>query len=265
MPSQATPFEFVVIDPASNLKPGKSLQIRSRCMRGQNKRGNSRRAQRDEKRATKEANQVTSLPHRREPVTEWVPPPDTLISDMALIRFARPGIDNEGKALLFKAFAYNFANQSLSPLERCVDFDCLESTSFEWAFSDGAFLHSVLSTSYAINDFMTPHWDGKPGAKTLYHLRKSLSLLQAKMSDENVYQDESVLLVVMNLAILSAVYGDWPAAAAHYKGLHKIVELRGKFAYLKDRPKLHFKLDRYDSASYTSHNIANLRPASISQ
>jgi hypothetical protein len=250
MASQATPFEFVVIDPTSNLKPGKSLQIRSRCMRGQNKRGNSRRTQRDEKRAAKEDSQAITLPEPRKPAAKWMPPPDTLISDLALVQFAQPGIDREGKALLFKAFAYNFANQALSPLDRCVDFDCLESTSFEWAFSDGAFLHSVLCTSYAINDFMNPQWDGKPGRKTLLHLREALTLLQAKMSDKNVYQDESVLLVVMNLALLSAVYGDWPAAAAHYKGLHKIVELRGNFEFLQDRPKLHFKLDRYDCPGF---------------
>jgi hypothetical protein len=87
-------------------------------MRGQNKRGNSRRTQRDEKRAAKEDSQAITLPEPRKPAAKWMPPPDTLISDLALVQFAQPGIDREGKALLFKAFAYNFANQALSPLDR---------------------------------------------------------------------------------------------------------------------------------------------------
>jgi hypothetical protein len=244
MATQASTFEFVAIDPVSNPKPGKSLQIRRRCMLGQNKREGSRRAQQEARKSAKAKDENAVVPKTREPVAARIPPPGTLVSDLALIHFAGPGIDIEAKSILFKAFAYNFANQALSPLDRCVDFDCLESASFEWAFTDTAFLHSVLCTSYAISDFMSPQWDGNPGRKTLFHMRETLSLLQAKMNNEHAYLDETVLLVVINLALLSAMYGDWRAAATHYKGLHKIVQLRGHLEFLRARPKLHFKLDR---------------------
>jgi hypothetical protein len=244
MAMRATNFEFVSIDPVSNPKPGRSLQIRRRCMLGQNKRQGSRREQQEAKKIAKARKESAILLRARTSLAPGYPPPGTLVSDLALVHFAGPGIDIEAKGILFKAFAYNFANQALSPLDRCVDFDCLESASFEWAFSDTAFLHSVLCTSYAINDFMSPGWDGNPGRKTLFHMRETLSLLQAKMSDEHAHLNEIVLLVVMNLALLSAMYGDWKAAAAHYKGLHKIVQLRGNLEFLKARPKLHFKLDR---------------------
>lgn len=237
-----TTFEFVISDPVSNPKPGKSLQIRSRCMQGKNKREGSRRSQREKRRLAKEEKMAAR--RIQASTTSGVPPPDSLISDLALVRFAGPNIDSEAKSLLFKAFAYNVANQALSPLDRCVDFDCIESASFEWLFSDTAFLHSVLCASYAINDFMVPEWDGKPGRKTVFHLRETLSLLQIKLRNEHVYQDEPVLYVVINLALLAAVFGDWEAAAAHFKGLHKIVQLRGDLEFLRTRPKLHFKLDR---------------------
>ncbi|KAJ4360935.1 uncharacterized protein N0V89_001504 [Didymosphaeria variabile] len=246
-------FEFVnVSDPASNPKPGKSHQIRSRCMQGKNKREDSRRSIREKKRLAKHARErkvvtTTGMPF----YTDSAPvlPVGTLISDLALVRFAGPDIDGEAKGILFKAFAYNVANQALSPLDRAVDFDCLESASFEWLFEDTAFLHSILSASYAVSDLLYPQWDGKPGRKTLIHLRKTLRLLQDKLSgNENVHQDESVLVVVINLALLSAVFGDWDAAAAHFKGLQKIVELRGNLQFLNSRPKLHFKLDRIDLA-----------------
>lgn len=247
-------FEFVnVEDPISNPKPGKSLQIRSRCMQGKNKRVDSRRSVRERKRQERAAQQTQVAKKQQQPPNHEelhpVLPARTLISDLALIHFAGSDIDAESKSILFKAFAYNVANQSLSPLDRAVDFDSLESDSFEWLFKDASFLHSVLCASYAVSDLLYPQWDGRPGQKTLTHLRKTLLLLQEKMSSvPNVYEDESVLVVVQNLALLSAVFGDWEAAAAHFKGLKKIVELRGNLDFLASRPKLHFKLDRIDLA-----------------
>jgi hypothetical protein len=213
-------------------------------MLGQNKREGSRRAQQEAKRSAKVQDAKKGQLKTREPIATGLSLSGTLVNDLALLHFTGAGIDVEATGILFKAFAYNFANQALSPLDRCVDFDCLESASFEWAFKDTAFLHSVLCTSYAIDDFMSPQWDGNPGRKTLFHMRETLSLLQKKMNNENAHLDETVLLVVMNLAVLSAMYGDWRAAAQHYKGLHKIVQLRGDLDYLHERPKLHFKLDR---------------------
>lgn len=237
-----TTFEFVISDPASNLKPGKSLEIRSRCMQGKNKREGSRRSKREKRRFAKD--EKAAVQRTKELIASEALPPESLISDLALVRFAGPDSDSEAKGRLFKAFAYNVIDQALSPLDRCVDFGCIESSSFEWIFSDTIFLHSVLCASSAVNDFMGLHWDGKPGRKTVFHLRETLSLLQVKMRDECVYQDESVMFVIINLTLLAAVFGDWQATAVHFKGLHRIVELRGGLEFLKARPKLHFKLDR---------------------
>ncbi|KAK3197635.1 hypothetical protein GRF29_216g799822 [Pseudopithomyces chartarum] len=237
-------FEFIhVDDPVSNPKPGKSLQIRSHCMQGKNKREDSRRSIRERKRQEKAAQQQPNHlgPRPIVPLSTWT-------NDLSLVHFAGPDIDSESKSILFRAFAYHVANQSLSPLDRAVDFDCLESASFDWLFKDAAFLHSVLCTSYAMSDILYPQWNGTPSPKTLLHLRKTLSLLQQKMSNPNAHQDESVLVVVQNLALLSAVFGDWVAAATHFKGLQKIIELRGNLGFLTSRPKLHFKLDRIDLA-----------------
>lgn len=222
-------------------------------MQGKNKREGSRRSQREKRRqALEDENKALEEHNSQQPIEPYLrPQPGSLISELAAIRFAGPGIDNEAKAMLFKAFAYNVTNQSLSPLDRCVDFDCLEHESFEFVFNDTAFLHSVLCASYAISDFLAPNWDGHPGRKTLFHLRETLALLQVKMQDENAYQDESVLQVIINLGLLSAVFGDWDAAAAHFKGLHKIIQLRGDLQFLRDRPKLHFKLDRLVSPQFS--------------
>ncbi|KAH7408996.1 hypothetical protein BKA64DRAFT_742170 [Cadophora sp. MPI-SDFR-AT-0126] len=252
MTTPTTVFEFVMADPVKNPKPGKSLQIRRHCMQGRNTREGSRRMQQGQrKRPIKDEENALGVQRALRPnksLVSEMPPPESLICDLALLRFAGPGIDSKARAPLFKAFAYSFANQALSPLDRCVEFDCLDSDSFELFLSDNAFLHSVMCASFAINDILNSQWNGKPGPQTLFHLRNALSLLQEKLRDRNVHQDESVLQVVLNLALLSGAFGEWPAAGTHFKGLHKLVQMRGHLEFLKGRPKLHFKLDRIDLA-----------------
>ena len=245
MATTATTFEFIVSDPISNLKPGKSLQIRSRCMQGKNRREGSRRTQQSKNKAAKEKEDMVAQKRIKRPVksiAHGLLPAGSLLSDLALIRFADPDIKLETRNSLFKAFAYDFANQALSPLDNCVNFDCLDPQTFGLLLLDNAFLHSVLCASHTINDFQTPQWDGNPGHQTLFHLRKTLSLLQAKIYNENL--DDSVVQVVLNLSLLAASFGDWGAAVAHFNGLHKIVQLKGGLAFLRARPKMHFKLDR---------------------
>lgn len=232
-------FEFVLTDPSISLKPGKSLLIRSRCMQGRNKREGSRRSKRQRQRETLASRPSSELP-RDAPTPHGVPPS---LGTFALVRFAST-VNAEAQSLLFKAFAYNVSNQAFTPLDRCVNFDCIESASFQWLFSDAAFLHSTLSASYAVNELVMPTWDGQPGRNVVSHLRETLVLLARKMETINVHEDEAVLYVVINLAILAAVYGDWEAAAAHFAGLYKIVQLRGGMDFLRSRSKLYFKLDR---------------------
>lgn len=215
-------------------------------MQGKNKREWSRRTQREKKKVAKEM--TISVARDRTPETSANPSSIPLINNFVPSRFAGRGIDAEAKELLFKAFTYNIADRNKTPLDRCVDLDCLESSSFEWLFTDTAFLHSILCASYAITDFMSPQWNGNPGRKTVFHLRETLSLLRVRMQDEHVYQDEAVLRIIMNLTLLAAVFGDWVAASAHFEGLHRIVHLRGNTTFLKARPTLHFKLDRIDLA-----------------
>ena len=91
-----TDFVFVhVSDPATNAKPGKSLQIRSRCMQGKNKREDSRRSVREKKRREKQAREQLQLATKsKSPVLSL---DNTLVSDVALVQFAAPDIDAEGR------------------------------------------------------------------------------------------------------------------------------------------------------------------------
>jgi hypothetical protein len=233
-----TTFEFVALDPSAKLKPGKETLIRSRCMQGKNRRPNSRRSQKEQKK--KASNAIGLRPGESQSLLSV---PDVL-NKFAFGRFPWPNIDTESRHLLFKAVAFNVSNASLTPLDRCVDFDALENVTFEWLFSDAAFLHSVLYATYAVNDFLSPQWNRQPGEKTLFYLRETLKLLKKKIAAPGTHEDEVVLNIVVQLGLLAACFGDWCATVAHFSGLHKIIELRGGQEFLRTRPKLHFKIDR---------------------
>lgn len=131
----------------------------------------------------------------------------------------------------------------MSPLEHCVHFPVVETGCFDWLFRDAAFLHALLLTSSMMTDFANS-MPQQPGRKTYFHLRKTIALLNDKIGEQDAHKKDSTLYVVVTLAMMAAVFGDWPAASAHIAGLRSIVKLRGGIRYLKSRPKLHFKLDR---------------------
>jgi len=234
----STKFQFVIADPSSSLKPGKDTVIRRHCMRGKNKRAGSRRSQREKRRETKTI--VAALDASKQTASH-VP---SSWNDFALVRFACPDMDSEARGLIFKAFAYNITDQALSPLDRCVDFDRVENVSFQSLVSDAASLQCILCAGYARNDLVLSTRNGQPGKMTLLHLRRTLALLRAKIDCSNVVGDEAILYIVMQLALLAAMFGDWSAAAAHVAGLHRIIQLRGGEDFLRTRSKLHFKIDR---------------------
>ncbi|USP79200.1 uncharacterized protein yc1106_06474 [Curvularia clavata] len=243
-------FDFIITDPVSNPKPGKSIQIRSRCMQGRNKREDSRRTQREKRRMAKETTAIVVPDRTLHP--SMTLSPKLLTRDAIPIQFAGHGIDSEAKSLIANVFVFNFLATDVTPLERCVNLDCLESSCFSWLFMDTMFLHSILCASYASKEFKSPHWKGNPGVRTTFHLQATLSSLRVKMQETHAYQDESVLRVIINLALLAITFGDWVAGATHLEGLLEIVQLRGDAAFLKGRPTLHFKLDRTDLAWYLS-------------
>lgn len=255
-----TNFEFVTSDPVSCLKPGKSLQIRSRCMQGKNVQPNSRRSVRLRgKPGQEKATGGCAIPTlSREQATERenepqlaqhagpAPQHPLLIrpNDLALVCFTDLQIGNEAKAHLLRAFAHNVCDRTLTPLDRCLDLNCIESESLKYLFADSAFLRSMLCTEYALRDRRTFHGDKTPSCETAFHLSKAVSQLQERIPRPNSHEDESMMYVVINLALVAMTFEDWSAAAAHLKGLQSITRMRGGMKFLEARPSLHFKLDR---------------------
>ncbi|KJY00154.1 hypothetical protein TI39_contig340g00021 [Zymoseptoria brevis] len=256
-------FEFVTSDPVSCLKPGKSLQIRSRCMQGKNVQPNSRRSVRRRGKPGQEEStgggcaiptlsreQATGRENETQLAQHAAPAPQQPLlirpNDLALVCFTDFQMGNEAKAHLLRAFAHNVCDRTLTPLDRCLDLNCIESESLKYLFADSAFSRSMLCTEYALRDRRTSRGDNTPSCETAFHLSKAVSQLQERIPRPNSHEDESMMYVVINLALVAMTFEDWCAAAAHLKGLQSITRMRGGMKFLEARPSLHFKLDRID-------------------
>lgn len=242
-------YEFVTTDPAVSLKPGKSTQVRSRCMRGVNKREDSRRSRHEMMQRKRDAQDgkavnVEALAPTRTPrmAVMTLSYPQSLPAP----RYWARCTDIQAQHLLFRSFAFNVVNQPLTPLAQWVDFDNMHFVHFDEIFRDAAFLHSILFASHTIGNLENPYWNGKPGTKVLLHQRKTIDLLSKKIEHEGnrVHLEDSVLYVIFNLLLLAVIHADWIACAAHFAGLRKIIQLRGGMDFLHSQTKLHFKIDR---------------------
>lgn len=255
-----TTFEFVLLDPQSNLKPGKnSSQIRSRCMQGKNKRAGSRRSRKEGKKlSTRDRNVVeqSHAPANDDVQTQAVLQLTSVAQAFDLL--SRPRLTdweiqfNQG-GIVLEAFAYDLTNKSFSPFDCCVDFESIAGhiVPFDKLRSEQVLMHSILATGCALHDFSilgniaSPIGQSvSPTRKTLQHLQSTVSLLRMKLQDPYAYRDESIIHAVLNLAMLAGGYRQWAAAIAHLNGLKKIIQLNGGSEFLARWPKLRFKLDR---------------------
>jgi hypothetical protein len=244
-----TTFEFVLLDPQSNLKPGKnSSQIRSRCMQGKNKRDGSRRSRREGKKLLQDSS--TEDQTRRQNVPPQASSKIKLSSQafISLDHPQSPSMDvqlNSGN-LVVEAFAYDITNRSLSPFDCCVDFESIPGhmVPFEKLHFDKLFVNSIMATGYALDDFKVLGKSASPTQQTMQHLQNTLSLLRVGLQSPLAYQDESIIHAVLSLAMLAGGYQEWAAAVTHLRGLQKIIHLNGGSAFLARWPKLQFKLGR---------------------
>ncbi|CAM1501323.1 Fc.00g104850.m01.CDS01 [Cosmosporella sp. VM-42] len=268
-------FKFVTLGKGNERNDNASdkLLIRSHCMRGKNKRADSRRSIRQAKRAVKEASQQT----RPAPTSQPIPVLDLVLSTMAN-GHAPPSARAEAQSLAYEVLLLRlrgpltppshpavarFADKSHKTtqeimhqvinfgrftdtsytIERCIDFDIYRNNNPALLLFDDVFFHSILLTTYALHDFSMR----RPLAKTSrFYLGRTLALLNEQLSDDKAYMLDSTMYVMLCLTVMACIFGDYTATSAHISGLQRIVHLRGGFEYLRLQHKLHFKLESAD-------------------
>ena len=104
--------------------------------------------------------------------------------------------------------------------------------------SDGAYLHCVLHSSSAFNDYILR----KSTKTTVFHLSKTIALLNKILTEDTDSVRDSSVAVVVNLVTSAEFFGDQDAAKAHLRGLQQMVRLRGGLDGFAGNSKLHIKL-----------------------
>ncbi|PVI06795.1 hypothetical protein DM02DRAFT_609587 [Periconia macrospinosa] len=226
-------FEFITSDSTGKPTATDLRRVRSRCMRGVHKKPNSRRSVREAKQQQEQARIVR--------LSNSIPSP--LCTDLSTITFADT-IGPDSRRLIHKVLASDLMSQFLAPVEEVTEFP-LDKTAapISWLSDDAPFLYAVLFTGSLMEDLLS-HERQEPRSETYKYLRKTIASLNEKLNKPGSHLEDSTLQVVMNLAMSTAVMGDWDAAWTHSAGLHRILALKGGFQYLLSNAKLHYKIDR---------------------
>ena len=134
------------------------------------------------------------------------------------------------------------ARQVFYPIQFCVYSDTSLFTWFEWMFYDVAYLESILLGMSAMDDFFRR---APPSKLTYSHMRATITALNKRLSDPDLYLSDSTIAVVMGLAELSGMLADETATKAHVAGFQRLVRLRGGVTSFAGNTKLQIKIGRW--------------------
>ena len=124
-----------------------------------------------------------------------------------------------------------------------LDFTAFENLQYRWIFEDSIFLQTALLTTSAFVDLQA----GLPlQLTTVTRLRKTLRLLNQRLAEEDGYERDVTILIIVILTTVAVIFNDSVAVKAHLNGLDQIVQLRSASPI---NPKLLLKLDQYVSPS----------------
>jgi hypothetical protein len=125
-----------------------------------------------------------------------------------------------------------------------------------WCFrtlcSEQLYFHAILLLTSASNDLISR----QPLSNATYrYLRRTLPILNDRLSNTDAYRHDIVLYVVSVLASIAILFGDYNAAKTHAMGLSEIIRLRGGFGAVNYNPVIQFSIDRYVLSVYRSSLI----------
>ncbi|OQD64762.1 hypothetical protein PENPOL_c007G03700 [Penicillium polonicum] len=274
-----TQFAFVTYGGVEKQTPADRSQVRSHCMKGRNKREGSRRSDREARRAAKqvasmnvdtaavstitgrsssataqrENASISTMIQRRvnqksESLDErpWVRPPQAprgFAFGEAVDQFAN-AVGQMSESLIRQFVTFNRITEASYPLVQIVvDFNDDRDLGSIWPSFDKSFLHTILFSNSAVNDWA----QNLPLAKSSqFHLGRALTLLNKKLATGAAHLDDTTIYTVMLLAIVSSTSGDYDASNIHMAGLQRLVEMRGGHGHLRGDPVTQFKLECLD-------------------
>lgn len=128
------------------------------------------------------------------------------------------------------------------PVARCCNINVANTSFFQWLLEDPAYLHVTLYTVSIFFDILAGRI---PARATSYHLYRTVKALKGRVGNTKEALTDATAAVVMSLAIVAEGFGDVPAATTHFRGLRRIVEMRGGIDAFKHDSELYSKCCRY--------------------
>ncbi|KAH8895361.1 hypothetical protein GQ53DRAFT_839014 [Thozetella sp. PMI_491] len=133
----------------------------------------------------------------------------------------------------------------IHPIERYVDLGDDNRLWIKDLGQDPAYVHALVFLSQAYLDLL--HYQ-KVGTRAIVHMNKTISYLRERLTSVQFAPSNSILFVVLSLAMATNELGDFEAARNHLHGLHRMVMLRGGLAALVAQRSLQMKICRLDLA-----------------
>ncbi|KAI9146863.1 hypothetical protein HJFPF1_13431 [Paramyrothecium foliicola] len=253
-------FEFISWKPLTERSHAEDHQIRSHCMKGRNKRPDSRRSKREAKRAASDTSDKADATKTTEGPAEddfaanlWLLrsrnyntlEKQTLASPVDLNPFINKLAENARKsprALLNEFTVFLRISEATTVLEALIDFK-FPSTRPVLPPLDDTMVQGMMLINSATHD----HGQHRPFADVSASiLAKALNLLNQKLAKADAVRDISTIFTIAFLATVAGSTGEVDAFKAHLSGLHKTIKLRGGFRSLDPWPKLQEKIESLD-------------------
>ncbi|KAM7200333.1 hypothetical protein V8F20_005310 [Naviculisporaceae sp. PSN 640] len=126
-----------------------------------------------------------------------------------------------------------------------IDFDLSNRLWYQWLVKDATYTHPLLfciSASYSILQH-------RPLEKTaLYHLDKTITVLNQRLSDPRLALQNSTTCMVATLALAFSSLGEHATARVHMNGLLQMARLLGGLGAFRHCAVLYAKIARFDLA-----------------
>ncbi|CAH0038767.1 unnamed protein product [Clonostachys solani] len=242
-------FAFVSVD--NRGKATDTLQVRSHCMRGKNRREDSRRSrralrQREAEIAAQTA--INQIPNDKlglssKNIWERQNMPYQPILDYKLL----PDSLSQGSVDLL--YQYGRLKEAIYPIDNCVEFEIIQDDYIGWFTTESAFVQSILFMGSALQDLAVQRTLTRT---SLFHLRKTLSLLNDALSNRQEYLNDALLYTVFNLSLIATIIGEDEAFNIHLSGIRKLMQLRNQQTRERINSRLGFKISRLELSAYTS-------------
>ncbi|KAI9159138.1 Protein of unknown function DUF3468 [Paramyrothecium foliicola] len=271
-----TRFAFVDWKPLSQRSAAENTLIRRHCMKGKNKRADSRRSRKEvkiaeltttheiaaagaeEPRAGRFAECLWRLQYRSGLPVEVRSLPmlvqvDHRMSGMATkVKRSPRGLLNECKLHIFicktmldvwiLVTIYHRITEVTDVLETLIDFN-LPANRPELPPLDETMVHGILLINSAVHDFSQKRAFTDMSAPIL---ARTLTLLAQKLATPEAFLQITTVYTVAHLAAVATSIGDIAAIQTHMTGLHKIITLRGGPQSLWPWSKMQVKLESLD-------------------